>query len=173
MPFSLTVDLLYPLKKLIPRALRTPVRVAYIKQLASDLQTLNTELVAAYNARVTALQPTGQIIQLERILNITFAGGWNPTAPGYLPPIRISNSSISGLFYLPENDAAVPYLLPENNAGSPLLLPENTPPTVAGFSFLVYIPVGASYNNPTDIARIRTLVSAYSIVGRTFNVVTY
>lgn len=147
-----------------------PVRTAWLESLSAPVEQLRQDLLSLRAQLLDELKPTGQVIQVERLLNLAYYGVWSNEG---LNPITVTDNPLAGkeLLYLALRSEAEPfavYLRSEETAPVPYIWLRSE---VFEAAARVNINVPASL--AVSDAQILGLLEPYRPAGATVNIIRY
>lgn len=151
---------------LVSRQLVHPFWPAALRALSAPIKDLNEDLVD-FEAEINELLSfNGQVMVLERMLNLRYYGVWSNTLPN---PIYIADLPGARTLYLfPEEENNPLFLHPEEEEVLTYLFPEEELATATN-GFIVNVPASLVF----DLAQMRGLINRYRVAGTTYQINLY
>jgi hypothetical protein len=168
--FSINYDSL--VTQLLPVRLRQPIMTAWIRALINPVKWLYCMFTTNRNHNLYVLAHSGQVCYLEAVLNDTF--------DSVLRGIYITDGAFEDPLFLyldPETKPLWTGL--ESEAGTtpypdPEVLYMDSETYSLGICFVVHVPVAVAGGSYYSLTRLKALVDAYRLPGRTnYSVITY
>ncbi len=159
------IDFEILIQMLIPSLIRKPKLTALLVVLFFPFKLIWDVFIDFRESVLLQLNCTGQVIYLERLLNIMFNNGNEG--------IVIVDGSFSAQFYLSnklEGFEAVYFSNKSENLEANYL--QNKSEFIYDFDFLVKVPTSINLTE-LDKNRLIAIVKKYAIAGKTFNVIEY
>lgn len=173
-----TINFLFVIYSQLPSFLRTPKRLAWLQLMVKGLKDIQTDFAAFRLDANRQATYTGQVMVLERMLNLvyyglddTYATASDPTAGGHIYIEKVINN-------LPSN-----YTFYESEGQAPKFIyldSEAQPPTYGYFSseyysltsFVVKVPVSLGLT-ASQLNAMRSRIDKYIIAGFNYTIQTY
>lgn len=150
------IDFSKMIKQLLPTALRTTIRMAWLKAVLKPLRTLHDAILAYRTAKLYEVKWNGQTIKLQNLLIDKFGAG-----------IYITNNIVYGdsLFVGADSNDVAAYIGDGIDVSNTIDISY----TIGSTNFTVYVPSSIVFT----MSEMMAYINKYKFYGTTYNIVIF